>query len=238
MSQPTGAQWRQWREDGYLMFERAIRGKELQRLQSAFDHWAAQCKPAWLERVERGETAATYYDIPSVLEKDDVFIDLVDHAPYYDCLKAFTDGDLLFIGLQARTVPPWPLSYSGWHPDVPADHPLHIKVQIYITEVGPGSGEFAYVPGSHRPEAGPYFRVRRQESMPGHRTFPGKAGDAILFNARGWHAAMDNPTRVPRKSVILIYERRTPGRGCPDAFASIAPHLTTPERRRLFGLEG
>ncbi|MBI4553371.1 MAG: phytanoyl-CoA dioxygenase family protein [Candidatus Latescibacteria bacterium] len=234
---PTEAQRTQWNEQGYLVIEQAIQGDELHRLQDAFNDWADRCKSNWLDRVAAGEVAATYYDIPNVLEKDELFINLVDHPSYYGLLKAFTDDQLLFQGPQARTVPPWPVSYSGWHPDVPRSNPLHIKVQVYVTDVEPRTGEFAYVPGSHKPDAGPYFKVHRSESMPGHKTFPGTAGTAIIFNSYGWHAAMDNHTDIPRKSIILIYEKRTPGRVDPSRFASIAHSCTTPERRALFCLE-
>lgn len=237
MPQPTEAEWKQWNEQGYLVFEEAIQGEELRRLQDAFDHWAAVCKEDFLQRIARGEASATFYDIPGVLEKDDVFIDLVDHPNFYGHLRAFTDGRAIFLGPQARTVPPWVLSYTSWHPDVPQTNPLHIKVQIYVNDVEPGAGEFAYVPGSHRPDAGPYSRVKNLEAMPGHKRFTGKAGTAIMFNSYGWHAAMENHTGAPRKSIILIYEQYTEGRIKPETYAPIADRLHTPERRRLFSLE-
>ena len=73
--------------------------------------------------------------------------------------------------------------------------------------------------------------------MPGHRTFVGAAGTAVMFNSYGWHAAMDNHSGIPRKSIILIYEQRTAGRVEPDTFSAIAHRCTTSERRRLFSLE-
>ncbi|MCZ6681415.1 MAG: phytanoyl-CoA dioxygenase family protein [Candidatus Poribacteria bacterium] len=237
MIRPTETQSLQWAEKGCLVFENAIQGDELQRLQDAFDYWAEKCKPAWLDRVAAGEASATFYDIPNVLEKDEIFVDIVDHPSYYGNLMAFTDDDLIFLAPQVRLVPPWPLSYTGWHPDVPQSNPLHIKVQIYVNDVEPGCGEFSFVPGSHKPDAGPYSRVHRLESMPGHKTFPGKAGSAIMFNSYGWHTAMDNHTDTPRKSIILIYEKRTPERVDSKRFTSIAHYCTTPERRQLFGLE-
>ena len=237
MRGPTEAQTRQWNEAGYLVFSDAIAGAELGRLQRAFDHWAQRCKADWLDRIERGEQAATFYDIPDALEKDEIFVDIVDHPSYYGCLRDFTDAEPILLAEQVRTVPPWPLSYTNWHPDVPHSNPLHIKVQIYVNDVPPGSGEFAFVPGSHKPAAGPFTRPVHQESMPGHRTFTGAAGTAVMFNSYGWHAAMDNSSGIPRKSIILIYEKRTEGRVDPDAFASIAHLCTTAERRRLFSLE-
>ena len=237
MAKCTELQRTQWEEEGYLLFDNAIQGEDLARLQRAFDYWAEQCKSHWLKGVEAGEAASTFYDIPGVFEKDEIFVDLVDHPSYYPCLKAVTDGEVIFMSPQARTVPAWPITYSGWHPDVPHSHPLHIKVQVYVNDVEPKCGEFAFVPGSHKPGAGPYSKVPRLESMPGHKTFPGKAGTAIMFNSYGWHAAMDNPTGKPRKSIILIYEKYTPNRVSPEAHAAIAHYCTTPERRRLFSLE-
>ena len=235
-SGPTPAEWKQWEEEGYLVFEDAIRGEMLDRLQKAFDHWAAACKEEWLDRIARGEAAATFYDIPNTLEKDEVFIDILDKPRYFQYVKAFAGDDVIVIGEQVRTAPLWPTSYTGWHPDVPHSHPLHIKVQIYVNDVEPGGGEFAFVPGSHRPDAGPYHRARNLAAMPGHKRFAGKAGMAIMFNTYGWHVAMENDTRTPRKSIILIYEKRTPDRIAEGRYASIAKSLDTPERQRLFGL--
>ncbi len=236
MKRPTPEQKRQWEEDGYLVFENAIQGDDLKRLQSAFDYWAAECKDEWLDRVEAGDAAATFYDIPNPLEKDTIFIDIIDHPSYYGALMEFTKDDVILLGPQVRTVAPFPVSYTGWHPDVGKDNPLHIKVQIYVGDVPAKGGEFGFVPGSHKPDSGPYKRPLLQESMPGHKTFPGKAGTAIMFNSCGWHASMDNATDEPRKSIILIYEKRTPGRIGPEQYASISDHCQTPERRRLFSL--
>ena len=237
MIRPTEAQTAQWEEKGYLVFENAIQGDDLKRLQDAFDYSAEQCKSAWLDRVEAGEMAASFYDIPDPFAKDEIFVDMIDYPSYYGSLMAFTDDDLILLGPQVRTVPPGPVCYSGWHPDVPQSNPLHIKVQVYVNDVEPGAGEFAYVPGSHKPDAGPYSRAHRLEAMPGHKRFPGKAGTAIMFNSYGWHTAMDNRTDTPRKSLILIYEKRTPDRVDPKRFASIAHLCKTSKRRKLFSLE-
>jgi hypothetical protein len=237
MRTPDSEEITRWETDGYLLFHDAIHGEELSRLQASFDHWFDACKADWLTAIDTGASAATFYDIPQPLEKDHEFIDLVDHPAFYGYLKSFTDDQVLFLGPQFRTVPPWPLTYTSWHPDVGPTNPLHIKVQIYINDVEPGGGEFAFVPGSHRSDAGPYDRVRDPAAMPGHLRFPAKAGTAIMFNSYGWHTAMDNHSGKPRKSIILIYEKRTPERVRPDAFAAISEQLKTPERRRLFSQE-
>ena len=73
--------------------------------------------------------------------------------------------------------------------------------------------------------------------MPGYRVFYGRAGTALLFNSYGMHTSMLNRSITPRRSIILIYEKFTAGQFNPERFARLAPVLTTPGRRRLFGLE-
>ncbi|MAF11083.1 hypothetical protein CMK11_11595 [Candidatus Poribacteria bacterium] len=233
---PTPDEMRRWDRDGIVALPGALGGAELARLQKAFDHWAAECKHGWLERVAAGDVAGTYYDIPDPLAKDTAFVDLVDHPSYYGRLLRFTDGELLFLAAQVRTVPVWPLAYCAWHPDVGRTNPLHIKVQIYVDDVPPHGGEFAFVPGSHREAPGLRRRPLLTDAMPGCQTFPGRAGDAVVFNAYGWHTPMQNRTDVPRKSIILIYERATEARRNPEQYAHIAGSLS-PSRRRLLGVE-
>ena len=237
MIRPTPTQRRQWEDEGYLVLENAITGDQLHHLQTAFDHCAAQCKPAWLEGIAKGTQPAGFFDIPGPFERDDIFIDLIDHPSYYGLLMDFTDDDLILLAPQVRILPPSPISYVGWHPDVPQSNPLHIKVQIYVGDVEPNQGPFAFVPGSHKADAGPYPDVHRLEHMPGHKVFPSKAGTAIVFNSYGWHTSMVNSTTRPRKSIILIYEKWTEGRVDGNRYASIADRLQTPQRRRLFALE-
>lgn len=92
---PTPAEKKQWEEEGYLVFENAIQGEDLKRLQTAFDYWADAGKADWLDRVEAGEAAATFYDIPNPFEKDPIFIDIIDYPSYYGALMEFTDHDLI-----------------------------------------------------------------------------------------------------------------------------------------------
>lgn len=237
MSGPTPEERAFWDEEGYLVFEQAMQGDDLARLQRAFDQAAADCEPAWLEGIARGTSPAAHFDIPNPFERDDVFIDIVDWPAWYPYLQAFADGELILLAPQVRTLPAQPISYVGWHPDVPQTNPLHMKVQIYVEDVPEDGGAFAFVPGSHKPDAGECPKPRPLDAMPGHKTFPGRAGDAILFNSYGWHTSMVNRTQTPRKSIILIYEKWSEGKLASQRHASIADRMTTPERRRLFSLD-
>jgi hypothetical protein len=226
-----------WSEEGCLCLENAITSDELKRLQIAFEHCAAKAKDAWLQGVAQGTAPAAYFDIPDPMAQDPLFVDLVDHPAYYPLVQKLTGDQTLFLFAQFRTVPPSPLSYVGWHFDVPHSNPLHLKVQIYLNDVGADEGAFAYVPGSHREDAGPYPSVYQLGDMPGHRVFYGKAGTALLFNSYGMHTSMRNRGLTPRRSIILVYEKFTEAQFNPERFAHLVTSLTTPDRRRLFGLE-
>ena len=242
MESTTPAQRKQLDEQGYLVLEGAIQGAQLERLQAAFDYWADACRADWVDRVARGDASPSWYDIPDPLEKDEIFVDMVDHPAYLGLLQDAADGQLLFAGLGVRTVAPWPVAYTGWHSDLAKPLPLHLKVQIYVEGVPPRSGEFAFVPGSQKVDTGSYYRglrgrtlPRRNDTMPGHRTLPGPAGTAILFDAYGMHTAMDNATGTARKSILMGYDSAR-DHVDPARFAALAPVCTTSARRRLFGL--
>jgi len=225
----------QWDEEGYIILEDALEGDHLKEIQDAFKKHADAALPSWIEGVRSGRRSAGSFDIPKAMEKEDAFIDLADHPNWFGLIDEFSQRDPLFINGQFRTVPPNPISYVGWHPDIPYDGPIHPKMQIYLEDVGPGEGGFAFIPGSHRREKGPYFRPQRLETMPGHREFTGRAGTAILFNGYGWHTSTINRTGHPRRSVILIYEKWNENRHDPERHRGIAERLT-PERKRLFGV--
>jgi len=223
----------QYTSEGYLVIEDAVTDDQLTHLQKAFDEGAQAGKAEWLAGIAAGKAAPGFYDVPDPMSRDDIFIELADHPSYYEILMDLTEGQLNYLGISARLLPPSPVSYTGWHPDdLHSGPPMILKVQIYVDDVDSREGAFAFVPGSHRPESGPYPYVARLDSMPGHKIILGKAGTAIVFDAFGWHTAWSNRTTKPRKSLILTYEKRGEPKMSP--FADIADKLGTPERRRLF----
>lgn len=209
MRRATIQQRQQWDEDGYIVVQ-AFEDDDLRRLQSAFDRCAAAAKADWLEGVAEGTKPGAHFDIPNPVEQDPAFAELAEHPAYYGLIGDFLGESVAFQGAQVRTLPPSPVSYVGWHPDVGHDKPQHMKVQIYVEEVTLDGGAFAFVPGSHKPDAGGYPVYDRLEEMPGHIVLPGVAGTAILFNNYGWHTSMINSTSRPRKSIILSYTTPEP----------------------------
>ena len=210
MVRVTEVQLDQWEREGYVVVEGALEGEDLLRLQTAFDRCAAEDKPEWLDEVAVGTLPGAFFDIQRPLERDEAFVKLADHPSYVDLLVAFLGEDHVFQGAQVRTLPSSPVSYVGWHPDFSPDKPKSIKLQLYVEDVPADGGAFAFVPGSHKPDADPYPVYDVLTDMPGHLVFAGAAGTAILFDNHGWHTSMMNTTQVPRKSIILSYGVRQP----------------------------
>ncbi len=237
MRYPSAKEEEHFSENGVMVLPNAISGSDLKCLQTAFDRCATAAKPTWLEDLAAGTQPAAYFDIPNPLAQDDIFINLVTHPAFFGFLSTFFNSDFRLIFTQFRTVPSSPFSYVGWHYDVDRNTtPLHLKVQLYLHDVGPEDGPFAYIPGSHKNNAGPYPPVRHLKNMPGHTIYPGSAGTVLLFNSYGMHSAMINRTGQARKSIILIYEKSNPSNYDPERFSWLADKLSTDTQRRLFGL--
>lgn len=242
MAQSTGRQsleeqLNDYRELVAVVIERAIGGEQLTHLQTATDYWHKQRKEEWLEQIASGNAYPLWFDVPDAMEKDEVFLDVVDHPSYIDLREVITGGNLL-LGepFQVRATPPWPVAYAAWHPDREGTVEVQPKMQIDIDDVPENSGEFAYVPGSHLTTDGTRYRPQRNDTIPGHKRLPGKAGTVIIFDNAGLHTAMDNCTATPRKSMIIGYRQ-----GClaapEDRFDSAAKCCKTSRRRRLLELE-
>ena len=76
--------------NGFLVFP-ALRGSNsCSACQGAFD--TGPRLQAGLAPPLDAVTSGPYYDIPDPLDKDESFIDIVDHPSYFGCLKEFTGG--------------------------------------------------------------------------------------------------------------------------------------------------
>ena len=69
MTIPTPEERQFWEDNGYLVLEQAMVGKDLLRLQEAFHRAAADCKEEWLQGIARGTRPAAHFDIPNPFER-------------------------------------------------------------------------------------------------------------------------------------------------------------------------
>ncbi len=237
MGQTLEEQVRDFRELGLVVIEDAIVGAELERLQQATDYWLEQSKADWLDRIATGDACPLWFDVPDPMEKEEIFIDMLDHPSYIDLLLAVTNEELIMQGpFQVRATPLWPVAYTAWHPDRARSDQIHPKMQIYINDVPEKGGEFAFVPGSHLWCDDTAYRRQRNNTMPGHVRLSGKAGTAILFDNAGLHTAMENETDTPRKSMIIGFSK---GRHASyqEQFAGAQKWCRSSRRKQILGLE-
>ena len=88
---------------------------------------------------------------------------------------------------------------------------LSVKVGYFLSDLsGPGRGNFAVIPGSHR-----WSRPEREQRLGRVRDWPPGAvqlctapGDAIVFDRRVYHSRTQNRSEVVRRALFLAYTFR------------------------------
>ena len=174
-----------YKRDGFIVIEDVLQGKELTRVQAAFDKVQARTRVDWEQGRARGKGvsengeyyasgtwhARKYFDIYPLhlLEQDDAAVELIAHPRLLPFLSATVGDDVQATTIQLRVLEPQTAAdaaeeggYVNWHRDHSSDdawrylgRPLNTKVIVYLTDVGPDDGCTACVPGSHLYEHGP-----------------------------------------------------------------------------------
>lgn len=229
---------------GFLHLRGALAGGELAGLQALVEGVAA-VDPASLPG--RDPTPSRYLDRPlsRVLDAEPRLVRLLDHPVLEPILRELLgagyqhiDNDLL------DTVPGYP--GGGWHRGVRPDAQGYVrdgrfrctmvKAFFCLSEVDPGGGAFALVPGSHRAQIGiPLDRER----LPGMRVFDDvRAGDLIVFNEAVLHNGLPHRGTRRRRTLIVNFGRA----GC-GAWPGYAPQpgtlaASTPRQRAILDDRG
>jgi phytanoyl-CoA hydroxylase len=229
----------QYQTQGFLHLPKVIDAHTLARLQQAFDAATEKHSDHWRE-----DRKVAYFDIPSILDEDDVFVDLVDLPVLFPILLAILGGDIQLVQTQARLFLPGPTFTPPWHSDLAGMKGInlgetlnfHLKVHFYPFDLLPDQGCLAFLPGSHR-----YSETFQRPSIspdPGssavRRVVP-RAGDAVMFNTHLLHMALDNNTCEIRRSLIYSYSHfwvKNSTSAIPRDWKRLA---TTAQRLQLFG---
>ena len=223
-----------FRRNGYWLFEDAVQGEWLARLQEKWLEAAAPARELWeqgggrstpvpihvpdlRERLKHG---AGFFDIPRFIEHDDSMLRLLSNPAIISVLELVMGGKVQVNQIQGRTVPAEvPIDkYTHWHRDGGADdftmHPMHssnVKVFTFPWAISTDGGCAAVVPGLHRtnmvaPDNFVGSRTPGDVAMPHHVSFPLMAGTAIAYDNRIWHNALPNTTRHDRCCLICSYK--------------------------------
>jgi phytanoyl-CoA hydroxylase len=242
----TSAQRVQYETQGFLHIPGALDPETTRKLGAAFDAAAQKYSDQWKPMADAPGSLPKFFDIPRILDEDDVFVDLTDFPSVFSVLLGIIGGDIQLVQVQARLFPPGRTFTAPWHSDLAEINGIDlgnslnfmVKVHFYPYDLLPGQGCLAFIPGSHRYPPGYPHGVQinpEHESSVFKKIIP-RAGDAVLFNTHVLHMALDNTSTDVRKSLIYSYSHfwvKNYPSAVPRDLERVA---TTPQRKQLFGI--
>jgi len=193
--------------DGFVLLEQALDADDVARLTDAVD------------RIWLAHGAGSALHLLGFVGLDESFVELVDH-PAALALVCEVLGCNVFVyhchldvhpPLPRRPAPAWRWHQDGGRQNVELEAPrpqLSLKVAYFLTDVEePEQGAMWIIPGSHRRD-----RLERPENgsihPPGAAPLLVRAGTAVVFDRRLWHARGDNVSRRTRKALFYAYTHR------------------------------
>lgn len=183
------------------------------------------------------------------LSRDDAFLELVDLPATFPLVRAALGWNIYVYHSHVDAHPPQTTSRPiwRWHQDGGRQNVdlggettrprLSVKVAYFLTDVlEPEDGAITVIPGSHLRNTLP--RPKRPDlefhDPAGATPVLVRAGTAVVFDRRLWHARGENTGRRVRKAVFLAYTyrwirpREEPGR-------AVLERTPSPVRRQLLG---
>ena len=173
--------------------------------------WAAEAESTDIEALNADNPDGIRHQlnrpVSRIIDADPRFACFLNHPAAAPYLETFLGDDYRHIDNELYYTYP---GYAGgnWHRGVSSHANGHVsqgaficpmvKVFYCLTDVGPGEGEFAVVPGSHRSGA--------EEQEP-HAFDDVSAGDMILFNEGLLHNGLPNLSTKTRKTIIVNFGR-------------------------------
>jgi ectoine hydroxylase-related dioxygenase (phytanoyl-CoA dioxygenase family) len=189
--------------DGFVTIEGALDPDRLERAVAAVD------------RVWEGGAL----HLLGFVGLDEEFVDLVDHQPALDLVLDVLGTNVYVYHchldvhprLLEQPAPTWRWHQDGGRQNVELESPrprLSLKVAYFLTDVlDVRHGALSVIPGSH-------VRDRLDRPPDGSTTPPGatpllvRAGTAVVFDRRLWHARGDNLRGPTRKALFYGYAHR------------------------------
>jgi ectoine hydroxylase len=188
--------------DGYLIVEDALDGKAVERLTAAVDR-------VW--NAERPDGSALH--LLGFLGRDHAFVELVDHPKTFPLVYRVLGWNIYVYHCHLDVHPPlhepprWRWHQDGGRQNLELESPrprLSLKVAYFLTDVeAPDHGALRVIPGSHRHDTLPMDR-EPDEATP----LLVRAGSAVVFDRRLWHARGDNRSVRTRKVLFYGYTYR------------------------------
>lgn len=209
-------------QEGYLIVENALDTEMTEHLIAAGDRVDRR------EREQRGLKPNQLLSKFRTIVEDEIFLELLDWPKTFPLIWDVLGWNVqhyishLIYYPPERDTPDNPPEHDTpdnlppvWHqdggrpvPEMERPHPrLSLKVGFWLTDIDePDRGGIRIVPGSHKRNKAPERR-RNLDNEEGLQLSV-KAGTAVLFDRRMWHARGHNTSNVTRKVLFLGYSYR------------------------------
>jgi hypothetical protein len=200
---------------GYVHLKGALSAAEL----SDYACWMLDVEGVDIASLNADDSERMKYHtnrpVSRVIDADPRFAVFLDHPAVEPYLAEFLGADYRHIDNELYYTYPG-YEGGGWHRGVSEHAVGHVvdgaficpmvKAFYCVNDVGPGGGEFAVVPGSHRARLS--VETKGRVDLPGQHVFNDvDAGDVILFNEGLLHDGRPNVTDKTRKTIIVNFGR-------------------------------
>jgi ectoine hydroxylase len=212
----TPEQAESFERDGFIVIRNALDRPMLERVTAAVE--------GIYERGvrQRGLDQKGAFEQRNSIVLDDTLLDLLDYDATVPFVPQILNWDVQLDTSHVIVRPPLPketgqdFKASGWHRDggiatkeIPEPLPrLRLKICYLLSDLSePGRGNTRFVPGSHN-RVGRPPQTEGNIDPDGAIEVLGKAGDAVLFEQRLYHAVGPNLSDITRKTIFMGYSYR------------------------------
>lgn len=238
----TDAELDDFERDGYFCVPNALTAGQVAHFTEALDAVDAR------RRASEGASAEARMNMHDAIGADSRFLDLIDWPTTFPKVWGLLGWNIHLYHTQmvvSPQLPPLPKPKRwGWHQDnnrmnkdmeVDLQPRVSLKVLYFLNDIPTvGMGNFWVLPGSHTLRRVPEPTSEEDPNPRGALGITAKAGDALIFDRRLWHAASENTSPVTRKVLFYGYAYRWLRPKC-DMDVSKVWDGADPIRRQLLG---
>ncbi len=231
--------------DGYIIVPSALSSDQVDHFTAIVDNINTHER----DNIDRG--ARNRLNIHDTIGADNCLLELIDWPTTFAKVWALMGWNIQLYHTQLIVSPPpapdeeMPQKRLGWHQDnnrmnkdldlrLEPQPMVSLKVAFFLTDTTRvGNGNFYVVPGSHLHNSLDWRKNGVEEPVGAAPTQP-RAGDAVIFDRRLWHAASPNFLDTPRKVLFYGYSYRWLRPKCDMNVAHLLDEVD-PIRRQLLG---
>lgn len=192
------------RERGWVILDSVVPEELVARMAEDIQHAYERCRAI---QQKNGIENITEYTVHHLVGQEDSFLDYL-RGQYVDAyLQSHFNGPFILNSFGGAINTRDSRNYAHRiHRDVRTftkDYPLIANTLVMLDDFTKENGATYVLSGSHHLEEKPdedYFYKHAEQVL-------GKAGSILIFDSNIWHAAADNVTDRPRRSVTPMYSR-------------------------------